>query len=158
MRTLSIISSLFYLALPAFVLAAGKDAAQENSSLKRFEFTQYHMGVDVRIVLYAADQALAERAAGAAFDRFAELDDIMSDYRPKSELMRLCAKAGGPPVPVSKELFLAIERSQELARRTDGGFDITCSPIVKLWRKARKSRTLPPPDELAKARTLMRLS
>jgi thiamine biosynthesis lipoprotein len=152
MRTLSFILSLFIMSLPVF---AGTGIVQESSSLKRYEFTQYHMGVDVRIVLYSADQSLAERAAGAAFDRFAQLDDIMSDYRPKSELMRLCAKAGGPPVQVSKELFLAIERSQELARRTDGGFDITCSPIVKLWRKARKSRTLPPPDELAKARALV---
>ena len=30
--------------------------------------------------------------------RVAELEDIASDYRPTSELMRLCAKAGQGPV------------------------------------------------------------
>src|SRR5215470_12370210 len=62
--------------------------------LTRFEYTEYHMGVDVRMVVYAPDQATAIKACGAAFERFAELDTIMSDYRADSELMRLCARAG----------------------------------------------------------------
>jgi len=113
------------------------------------------MGVDVRIVAYARDKSQAETACAAAFERFAELDTIMSDYRPTSELMRLCAKAGGPPVKVSRDLYVVLRRAQELARLTDGRFDVTCSPVIRLWRAARKSAKLPDPTELKAARDLV---
>src|SRR5262249_22114996 len=69
-------------------------------ALARFEFAENHMGTRFRIVLYAADQAAAERASAAAFRRVADLNGIMSDYLPESELMRLCKRAGGPAVLV----------------------------------------------------------
>lgn len=110
------------------------------------------MGVDARIVLYARDRETAEKACSAAFQRIADLDSIMSDYKPDSELMRLCARAGGPPVRISPDLFRVLERAQEISRRTNGAFDVTAGPIVRLWRQARKFKVLPLPDEIAAAR------
>src|SRR6516165_4310653 len=72
--------------------------------LTRFEFAQPHMGTMFKIVLYAPDSTLATQAASAAFDRIAALDNTMSDYKPESELMRLCQAAGGPPVKASEDL------------------------------------------------------
>jgi FAD:protein FMN transferase len=123
--------------------------------LERFEFTQVHMGTQFRIVLYAADEAIAKKAADAAFARIAELDDIMSDYKPASELMQLCKKAGGDPVPVSEDLFNAIARALEISRLTDGAFDITVGPVVRLWRRARRTLNMPDTDELAQALKLV---
>jgi thiamine biosynthesis lipoprotein len=113
------------------------------------------MGVDARLVLYAPDQATAERAGTAAFARIAQLDSIMSDYRVNSELTHLCEKAGGPPVRVSPDLFLVLRRGQEVSRQSDGAFDVTVGPLVALWRKARKTATLPDPTELEHARSLV---
>ena len=121
----------------------------------RFEYSEVAMGVRARIVLYAKDEASAKAAARAAYERIARLEDIMSDYRPTSELSRLSAKAGGPAVEVSRELAFILGKCQELSRRSDGAFDCTVGPIVKLWRKARKSGQLPPKDELAAARKLV---
>ena len=128
---------------------------QPDDMLTRYEYTQYHMGVDVRMVVYAPDPSTAERACAAAFERFAALDTIMSDYRSNSELMRLCARAGGPPVPISRDLFTVLQRSQEVAQRSDGAFDVTCGPLVALWRKARKTGALPAPDDIERARALV---
>jgi thiamine biosynthesis lipoprotein len=58
-------------------------------------------------------------------------------------------------VKVSRDLFIVFKRSQELSRLTDGGFDITCSPVIRLWRVARKSGKLPDSAELAAARQLV---
>ena len=110
------------------------------------------MGVEVRLTVYAPSKMAAERACAAAFRRIAALEDITSDYRPTSELMRLCAKAGGPPVPVSRDLFFVLRRAQALSRRTGGAFDATVGPLIGLWRQARRSKQLPPPDALAEAR------
>ena len=113
------------------------------------------MGVDARLVLYAPSQAVAEKAGLAAFNRIAALDTCMSDYRKDSELNLLCAKAGGPPVHVSADLFRVLRRAQEISARTKGAFDVTVAPLVALWRKARKTGILPDPDDIAKARKLV---
>jgi thiamine biosynthesis lipoprotein len=130
-------------------------AAPPSNALIRFTYTQYHMGIDARLVVYAPDQPAAEAACTAAFARIAALDSIMSDYRRDSELMRLCAQAGGPPVRVSPDLFLVLRRAQEVARHSGGAFDVTVGPLIALWRAARKTAVMPDPAELKRARRLV---
>ena len=113
------------------------------------------MGTIIRIVLYAPDATAADKASRAAFDRVAALDNAMSDYNPDSELMRLCRAAGGPPVKVSEDLFQVLAAAQELAARSDGAFDITVGPVVRLWRRARRRHELPDSNRLAQALTLV---
>lgn len=127
-------------------------AAPHGSELTRFTYTEYHMGVDARLVVYAPNQKTAEDACLAAFARIATLDWVMSDYRPKSELMQLCAKAGGAPVRVSPDLFKALQRAQQVSRESRGTFDITVGPVVALWREARKTGILPEPAAIENAR------
>ncbi len=134
----------------AVLLVGGAEPA-----LTRKSFTQPHMGTRFQITVYASDEDAAEKAAGDAFARIASLNAIMSDYDPTSELMRLCAQAGGPPVQVSSELFFVLSKAQEVSRQSGGAFDVTVGPVVKLWRKARKLHKLPDPQKLAEARALV---
>ena len=60
-----------------------------SQGLERFEYSEIVMGMEARIVLYCPDEAAGRRAARGAFDRLADLDGIMSDYRPDSELARV---------------------------------------------------------------------
>ncbi|MHB1424451.1 MAG: FAD:protein FMN transferase [Gemmataceae bacterium] len=124
-------------------------------ALTRYTFTEPHMGTRFRIIVYAPDRNSAREAIQDAYARIASLNATMSDYDKASELMRLCAKAGGPPVPVSRELFFVLSRAQEVSRQSDGAFDATVGPLVKLWRQARKEHQLPAADKLAEARALV---
>ncbi len=142
------LAALAALAIPA--LGPGGEP-----ELTRFEFSQAHMGTQFKIVLYAPDNSTATRAANAAFERIAELDQIMSDYRDTSELMLLCRRAGGPPVKVSEDLFRVLAKSQEIARESNGAFDITVGPVVRLWRRARRQHELPDPESLSEALKLV---
>ncbi len=130
-------------------------ASRRSEALQRFTYTEYHMGVDARLVVYAHSEKVAQDACASAFERIATLDSMMSDYRPSSELMQLCDKAAGPPVLVSPELFRVLKRAQEVSRRSDGAFDVTVGPLVALWRAARKSAVLPDPAALEAARRLV---
>jgi FAD:protein FMN transferase len=142
--------------LGLFLLALSAVASHTaDPTPTRYEFSEPHMGTLYRIVLYAPDETTAKKASRAAFDRVADLDAIMSDYRPTSELMRLCEKAGGDPVPVSPDLFTVLAKAQEVSRLSDGAFDVTVGPVVRLWRQARKTRKLPDPEKLAKALELL---
>ena len=134
------------------VLGAGCAASHDEAALQRHEYAQLHMGVQARLIVYAPNAELAATAAKAAYARVAELEDIASDYRPTSELMCLCAKAGQGPVKVSEELFTLLAHAQGVSRRSDGAFDVTVGPYVQLWRAARKSKQLPSPQALDEAR------
>jgi thiamine biosynthesis lipoprotein ApbE/S1-C subfamily serine protease len=138
-----------------WLLLAVTTCRADGPALQKHEFRETHMGAEVKLVLYTIDDATARRASRAAFDRVGALDKTLSDYDPESELMRLCDRAGGPPVPVSADLFEVLERSQEMSRRSGGAFDITVGPVVRLWRRARRQRKLPDPELLAKARELV---
>ena len=122
---------------------------------QRFEFESKHMGTVFRIVFYAADRPTAEAAAKAAFARVAEIDKALSDYDPDSELMRLCRAndaAPGKPIAVGSDLFFVLRKAQGLSQRSEGAFDVTVGPLVRLWRLARRTQQLPDAKELADAR------
>ncbi|MSQ96055.1 MAG: FAD:protein FMN transferase [Gemmataceae bacterium] len=144
--------ALSLLILPAGLLGVN---AWQPRELTRYTFAEPHMGTTFRIVLYAPDEATAKKAAKAAFARIAELNAILSDYQPTSELMQLCGKAGGPPVAVSVDLFEVLKKSEEFARLTDGAFDVSISPVVRLWRKARRTREMPSAEDIKKVLDLV---
>lgn len=112
--------------------------------LERFEAVEPHMGTLVRITLYAPDSDTARKGFAAAFERIRQLDEALSDYNPSSEMMRL---QSGPPTPVSEDLFRVLSAAQDLARETQGAFDVTLGAAIRLWREARRNHRLPSEDE-----------
>jgi thiamine biosynthesis lipoprotein len=124
-----------------------------SAELQRYRYTQIQMGVPMELVLYAADEPTANKGAEAAYERIKELNSVLSDYDPNSELSKLSDSAGQErAVPVGPDLWLVLSRSQDLAAQTGGAFDVTVGPYVKLWRRARRSKEFPPADRLAEAR------
>jgi FAD:protein FMN transferase len=136
------------------MLAAVSTAAEPSSRQPaRREYSEIHMGVPWRIVLYSPDETIAKEAAAAAFARVADLDHILSDYDPDSELSRLSDTAPSKePIPVSDDLWRVLWFSKRLSEKSAGTFDITVGPLTKLWRRARRERVLPRADLLAPAR------
>ena len=125
--------------------------ADASPALRRFEAVEPHMGTLVRITVYAPTEDSAKEAFRAAFDRIGSLDRILSDYRPDSELNQLTKAAVKRPTHVSDDLFAVLDASQELARATNGAFDITLGPVTRLWREARRQGRLPNDDALKEA-------
>jgi thiamine biosynthesis lipoprotein len=131
-----------------------RTANAEESALTRYEFSEPHMGTTFGLAFYAPDKETAEKASKAVFERVEELNRIMSDYSPTSELMQLCKKnavTAGEPVKISKELFAVLAKSRKISELSDGAFDVTVGPVVKLWRVARKTEKMPDPKVLAEA-------
>ncbi|HZZ27567.1 MAG TPA: FAD:protein FMN transferase [Pirellulales bacterium] len=141
------------LAATAMIFCANVCGAQQANSLVRFTFTENHMGAPWKIVLYAADETVANRAAQAAYARIEELNRILSDYDSDSELSRLSATSpSSNPVPVSDDLWHVLEFAQALSEKSDGAFDMTVGPLTKLWRRARRTKEMPSAELLAAAR------
>jgi thiamine biosynthesis lipoprotein len=132
-------------ALAAGTIASGAPA------LERFTYAQVHMGMPVRIQLYADSEKTAAMATTAAFARIAELDGVMSDYKPNSDVRRLHGN-GDAWTPVRAELFEVLRQALAVSERTEGAFDPSIAPLVSLWREARQTGRLPAPDVLAAAK------
>ena len=124
----------------------------EPTSLKRYEFSLIRMGTLFRIVLYAQDPAVASQASTEAFERIEALEQILSDYREDSELNRVCRQAFQSPQLVSPELFYVLQRSLYFSELSEGAFDVTIGPVVKLWRESRRDQHLPDAERLSRAR------
>jgi len=138
------------------VVVGVSGSAAGQPELERFQFTRTEMAVPVKIVLYAPDGAAASRAADAAFSRIHQLNGILSDYDPESELRRLgSAAAEGKAVPVSEDLWRVLSAAQTLSQRSGGAFDVTVGPVVRLWRRARRNQQMPSPERLQAARELV---
>ncbi len=119
---------------------------------KKYSFQQPKMGSPFNIVIYSADSVSAEKAALHAFRMIDTLNEIYSDYLPNSELNRLCATSGsGSWVKVSEPLFTILQKARFASQISFGSFDITMSPVIRLWRMARREKKLPAKDSLRAA-------
>lgn len=122
-----------------------------QSRIERFEFSELHMGMRVDLTLYAPDSSAAHDAARAAFGEIARLEDVLSDYRPESEVSRLTDCPLEKPCLLSDELFAVLDTAIFVARITDGAFDPTVGSLVKLWREARRAGLVPDSQAVSNA-------
>jgi thiamine biosynthesis lipoprotein len=143
-------SKAFTFALLLTTAVAGAIGAP-HAPLSRFESVEPHMGTLVRITLYAPGEDEARAAFQAAFSRIRALDQVLSDYKPDSELNQLTNRPAGIPVPVSDDLFRVLSAAQALASATGGAFDVTQGPVIRLWRQARSAGRLPGEQALREA-------
>jgi thiamine biosynthesis lipoprotein len=127
-----------------------------HQSLQKYEYNKPEMGTVFGIALYAPDGETANRAANAAFSRAEELNAVLSDYDPNSELSRLSRQTdSGPmtaPIAVGPDLSRILNAATDASRRSNGAFDITLGPCIKLWRRSHQMGQLPTPERIAEAK------
>jgi thiamine biosynthesis lipoprotein len=103
------------------------------SYAKWFEDSQGIMGTNIHVELWSETAPQGEDAIQAVMDEMRRINQLMSPYIQSSELSQLNSRASYNAVPISKELFDLIALSVELAKETDGAFDITFASIGYLY-------------------------
>ena len=134
--------------LLTFIAILHAGTSSRDAEFRAFEAVEPHMGTLFRIKLYAGSEAQAQSAFRMAFDRVSRLDEILSDYKPHSELNCVGRTSVGRAVPVSNDLFQVLSAARKVAEQTDGAFDITVGALTHLWRNSRKAGNIPSPQEL----------
>jgi FAD:protein FMN transferase len=90
-------------------------------------------------------------------DELERIEQIFSLYRANSELNCFNAAANGGWIRVSSDLLAVAKRAIELANQTDGAFDPTVSPLIRLWRLRQIGSDWSPPSAAAIAKTRQRV-
>lgn len=91
------------------------------------------MGTRVAVELWSADAALAERAMDEVMDEMRRTDELMSTYKPESQLSQVNADAHERPVQVDADIIEVVERGLAMSKLSGGAFDITYASVGYLY-------------------------
>jgi thiamine biosynthesis lipoprotein len=94
-------------------------------------------------------------AAHAALDGVDRLEDQLTIFRDDSELSRINREAARGPVPVEPRLLALLRECHTLYAATEGAFDITTTPLSRIWGFLRREGRVPADEELAEALALV---
>ncbi len=87
----------------------------------------------VSMTVVTNDKPGAQRAMESAYGELERLGQLLNFYADDSEVSEINRNAGIRPVKVSPETFAIIEKAVFTSEMTEGAFDITVGPLVKLW-------------------------
>jgi thiamine biosynthesis lipoprotein len=116
---------------------------------------RYLMGTSIEVQAFGADEATRRSAIDEAFAAFAEVDRLMSDYRDDSELALINRDAANGPVAISEPMFAVLDAARRVSAASNGAFDVTVAPLVRLWGFHDRTPHVPAPAELAAVRPLV---
>jgi len=138
--------------LAAALLFAAGTIAGSSLYAEELSRTDFVLGTvcTVRFIDGGNNAALDE-----AFARLRTIEEHMSANRDDSELSRVNAMAGKEPVKVSEDTFYVISKALDYARLTNGGFDPSVGPLVKLWNMGNGGEKVPPAKNILAAKALV---
>ena len=91
------------------------------------------MGTRVAVELWSEDADLATRAMDAVIAEMRRTDELMSTYKPESQLSAVNAHAFERPVEVDPEIIDVVSRALDFSRLSGGAFDITYASVGYLY-------------------------
>ena len=124
--TVSPMRALMGLAVLALALPQAASAAWMDR-------TEAIMGTRVYVQVWADDPVKGDEAIEAVMAEMRRIDDLMSHYKPESQLSQINQRGNSEPVQVDQELFDLIKLSTYYSQITDGAFDITYASVGYLY-------------------------
>jgi FAD:protein FMN transferase len=117
----------------------------------RYESSVDAMGSTFSIAAWGSDRDSVAAAVESALEEARRLDRLLSNYRPESEWSQLNRKASTEEVTVSQELFDLLAACVDYSRKSQGTFDITVGPLMKVWGFYKGSGRMPHRSEIRAA-------
>lgn len=111
----------------------------------------YCMGTSFDIVGYGAQREQLESAIAGALTEAKRLEELLSNYRPESELSRVNRLSTQDCMILSSELFQFLSLCCAYSLSSEGAFDITVGPLMKAWGFYKGTGKVPRPEEVIQA-------
>lgn len=134
------------LCMPLFVTSS------PDTKIPLVHKTKYAMGTVYEIAAFDESPDHASAAIDKAFAEIVRLDNMLSNYKPDSELSRLNREGHFHAVKVPADLYRVIEESDRYSRLSAGKYDITVAPLVDMWKAALRGDRVVSPAEQEKLR------
>lgn len=120
---------------------------QPTQPVKEYQVQGKTMGT-YYVVKFYSEQQPDLTALQQELDTELELiNDLMSTYRPESELMRFNRQQTTEPVTLTPQTAKVIAEALRIGQQSGGILDITVGPLVELWGFGAQGRITHAPDD-----------
>ena len=109
---------------------------------------------EITVTGYPGEDAVLNRALGQASQALRNVERAMSSYLKASEISKFNAANVDAAVKLSEDTAAVLHAARALAVETNGAFDVTCRPIIELWKTAARADRPPTEAEIAEAKAL----
>ena len=120
---------------------------------KKYRETQMVMGTIVHLDVCQDPQNSVEvrKAYAEAWSRLNEISWRMNVWDDRSDVAKINSSQL-KPVTVGADTHYVLDQAIRYSKMTDGAFDISVWPFIKLWKDGEKHNQLPAPDRLQEAK------
>lgn len=92
------------------------------------------MGSRFEIIIVARDSANAEKCIDNVIQEISRIENLISEWRPGTQIAEVNRNAGIRPVKVDIEVFELTQRAIHFSEISNGAFDISFAAMDKIWR------------------------
>lgn len=131
------------------LLAAGCERSAQEPPPPTHTFEGPTMGTRYHVSAVGAAGAEDRRVRRCIDGVLARVDRHLSTYADDSELTAFNRSAAMGWIPVSDTLFAVVAAGQRVSVETDGAFDLTVAPLLRLWgygAGAKSGKRAPDPE------------
>ncbi len=109
------------------------------------------MGSRFDITIVARDTVSADAYIDTVIAEVSRIENLISDWRPQTQVSEINRNAGIKPVKVDKEVFELTERALQLSMITNGAFDISFAAMDRIWKFDGSMKDMPTPEAIEKS-------
>lgn len=139
--------SSHYKTLLLFILIS---SISGNSQVLR-KRTTLLMGGRFDISIVAHDSLTAEQSINEVIEEISRIENLISDWKPDSQVSEVNQNAGIKPVKVNQEVFELTQRAIELSKKTKGAFDVSFAALDRVWKFDGSMTEMPSAEAIKKS-------
>ncbi len=124
--------------------------APPSTSTLHLHASRRAMACEFAVQYHASERHVSEDIL-AAFDLIEAIEDQLTIYRDESQVIAINEQAAAGPVEMESNLFSLLELADRLSQKTEGAFDITSSPLSRVWGFLQRKGRLPSNEEISAA-------
>lgn len=109
------------------------------------------MGSQFRITLVDVDSIAVEKSINKAIDEMVRIENLISDWKPTSQVSQINQNAGIKPIKVDQEVIDLTKRAIYFSEMTNGAFDISFATMDRIWKFDGSMEKIPTKEEIEKA-------
>jgi thiamine biosynthesis lipoprotein len=118
-------------AILSFLFIPSTLFAQPNIEVERNVIL---MGSQFQITVVASDSSTAQKNIDLAIEEIERIENLISEWRPHTQVSEINRNAGIKPIKVDKELFDLTKRALEYSKMSNGAFDISTAAMDRVWK------------------------
>ncbi len=109
------------------------------------------MGGRFDITIVAKDSLAAEQNIDEVITEISRIENLISDWKPTSQISEVNQNAGIRPVKVDREVFELTQRAIRFSEITNGGFDISFAAMDRIWKFDGSMTEMPSAEAIKKS-------